>query len=412
MQKFTFIVKNQSGERLKGSEDAESIDELIGRLQARGLFVISVKAQGFSKFSRPAKSVIKASRSDHKKIKEDDLIMLARLLATALGSGVSLLKSLDVISRQIASKLLLEAVKKVMHDVESGFSFRDSLARYPKVFSNLWVNLVETGEASGSLPVVLDRMAYYLEVRAAFRKKVVSAMVYPMMLLSVAVLAILVFLIAIVPRFTEIFKGFGIDLPLATQILVFLSDFFRRSFLLIFVAVAGIIILVKSLLKTKPGKEFFDIFIYKIPMLNEFCRISETEKFCSGMATMLESGVPILYSLEISGRSSGSSLIQGIISEIANNVREGKPLGLELERSGFFPPMVSQMISMGEEIGEMDKMFKKVSAFYSDVLETKITRFTSMFEPLMIVIMGGVIGSMVVSMFLPIFKLATIGGGG
>lgn len=414
-KRFIFTARNQAGGIITGNEEAENADVLINRLHLRGLTVTDVKLQPESEavVVKPKAKVqfSKTRKFNHSRIKEDDLILFCRQLAVALGSGVSLLKSLDIILRQIDSKKLHNIITNIAKDVESGFSFRDALAKYPRAFSSLWINMVETGEASGNLPIVLDRLSHYLETRAAFRRKIVSAMVYPFILMLVALGAIAFFLLFIVPKFTEIFKSFGTNMPVPTQILIFVSALLRKRFLVLFLIATGIIFSINRSVKTQAGKKFFDNFILKIPLFSEFFRLSEIEKFCSSMSTLLESGVPILYALEISESSSNNTVVQGIIRNVRDKVREGRPLMEPMEESGFFPPMVTQMVNMGEEIGELDKMFKKVSTLYSEILETQVVRFTAMFEPLMIVFMGLVIGSMVISMFLPIFQIANIGGG-
>lgn len=414
-KRFVFTARNQAGGIITGNEEAESADVLINRLHLRGLTVTDVRVQPEADAIVKPKTKVQFSKTrkfSHSRIKEDDLIIFCRQLAVALSSGVSLLKSLDIILRQIDSKKLCNIVSNTARDVESGFSFRDALAKYPKAFSSLWINMVETGEASGNLPIVLDRLAHYLETRAAFKRKIVSAMIYPFILMLVACGAIAFFLLFIVPKFTDIFKSFETKMPVPTQILILVSTLLRKNSFILFLVIGGIILSINKYIKTRTGKKLFDNLILKMPLFSEFFRLSEIEKFCSSMSTLLESGVPILYALEISESSSNNTVVQGIIRNVRDRVREGRPLMEPMEESGFFPPMVTQMVNMGEEIGELDKMFKKVSALYSEILETQVIRFTAMFEPLMIVFMGLIIGSMVISMFLPIFQIAGIGGGG
>lgn len=410
--RFIYSARNSGGERISASEEADSADDLIARLQLKGLFVTGIKVQADIpvKSAPRAPQKAKAFKFSHSGIKEDDLTVFARQLAISLDSGVPLLKSLGSILRQIPSRKFHDVVTKISFDVESGFSFRDSLAKHPRVFSSLWVNLIETGEASGNLPTILERLAGYLERRAAFQRKIVSAMVYPIILVIVAMGAVVVFILAVIPKFTEIFSNFDIELPVPTKILIATSDFLRGNFLLLSAIIVGIIISVIKFRQTVNGKAFFDNLTFKLPVIKEYLRLAETERFSSTMATLLESGVPILYALEIAEKSAGTVIVAKIVRSVKNAVREGRTLTQPLDESAFFPPMVTQMVSVGEEVGDLDKMFKKISAYYAEIMETKITRFASMFEPIMIVVMGATIGSMVVSMFLPIFKLATIGG--
>ena len=337
--------------------------------------------------------------------------MFGRQLATAIGSGVPLLRSIDVIMQQAGSKKFYDVIQAIKRDVESGFSFRDALAKNPAVFSNLWVGMVETGEASGNLPLVLDKLAHYLESRAAFKRKIVSAALYPLVLMFVALLAVGFFLVFIVPRFSEIFKDLAITLPKPTQILIFVSDIIRKRIWFVFIGIGGILYGVRMSLKTRDGKRAFDNLKLRLPLLGEFIRLRETEKFCSSMNTLLEAGVPIIYALEIIERASDNVIMEAVVKTVKEGVREGKPLMQPMEQTGFFPGMVTQMVSIGEEIGELDKMFKKIAVFYAEILETQITRIATMFEPVMILFMGLVIGSMVISMFLPIFQIANVSGG-
>jgi len=408
--KFTFTAINSSGERASAVEDADSQDELALRLQLRGLYVINIKPQADIPF-KEQKSFpkVKARKFTHSRIKEDDLTVFARQVAVTLDSGVPLLKSLKSILRQVPSRRFYDLLSNVSQDVENGLSFRDSLAKHPKVFSSLWVNLVETGEASGNLPTILERLAGYLERRAALKRKTISAMVYPLILVAVALSAMFIFVIAVIPKFQEIFSNFDIQLPAPTQVLIGLSSFLRGNFLLLLIVSVGIIIGIFRFRRTETGRAFFDRLLFNLPLIKEYLRLAETERFASTMSTLLESGVPILYALEISARSAGSVIARDIISKVKDEVREGRALSRPLDESDFFPPMVIQMIDVGEEVGELDKMFKRIAGHYSEIMETMIERFAAAFEPLMIVVMGITIGTMVIAMFLPIFELTNIG---
>lgn len=411
MKKFVFTARNQSGEIIRGAEEAENRDVLVNRLQLRGLLVTGISLQPEARVSLKAGlGDRQVYRFSHYGIKEDDLIMFCRQLATVISSGVPLLKCLDIIARQVSSRRFYDVIRGIIKDVESGLSFRDALSKKSRIFSNLWISMVETGEASGNLPLVLEKLAYYLEARAAFKRKIVTALVYPAILLTVALGAIIFFLTFIVPKFMAIFASFDIELPLATRILVALSDGLRSNLYLILGGIFGIFFFGRRYIRTKTGKRLFDNLALKAWVVGEFFTLKEIEKFASSMTTLLESGVPILFALEIAERSATNTFVQEVIRRVKENVRDGRPLVVPLEESGFFPPMVTQMVNIGEEIGELDKMFKKIAGFYAEILETQIARITSMFEPLMIVFMGVVIGTMVISMFLPVFKLANIGG--
>jgi type IV pilus assembly protein PilC len=410
MPKLFYIARDKLGKKITGDENAASPEELIARLQGRDLLVINIltdvekKERGLGiEATSPAKS-----KKRHRGVTHEDLALLCRQLATLLGAGVTILKCLDIISEQVASTKLFNTLKSLHRDMEQGLSLHEAMAKYPKVFSELWVNLVESGEAGGNLPVVLGRLANYLERTASFRKKIISALVYPVLLMVAGMGALLFLNLKIIPTFADLFKGFDIKLPLLTQILMAISEFQRKYILVIIVAIAVLIFLFKKYTATREGRLAYEKFKFNLPLFGEFFRALIVERFASNMSTLLESGVPILYSLEITERSVGNLTMADVIRVVKEDVREGKSLSKPLQQSGFFEPMVVQMVSIGEEIGELSQMFKKIDAFYEEYLETFLARFTAMFEPLMLIFMGGVIGIMVVGMFLPIFKIAQI----
>ena len=411
MARYTYIVRNSSGNKETGTEEASNQDELTARLQGRGLTVINIFSENQvseGKDSSSAKPTFKI-KTKHYRVNERDLVLFSRQLATLLGAGVTILRSLDIISQQVASGKLYKIIKKVEKNMEAGLSFHEAIAKHPDVFSDLWVNLIESGEASGSLALVLGRLAAYLEKNAAFRSKIISALIYPMILLCAGIVALLVMALKIIPTFAEIFKGFDMKLPALTEVLVTISTFLREKFFILSIAIAVTIYLFKAYISTGPGKKSFENFQFRLPLFGEFFRSVGIERFSSEMTTLLESGVPILYSLEIAERSVGNYVLGEIIRRIKEDVRVGKSLGASFAKSGFFDPMVVQMISIGEEIGELPQMFKKVNVYYQEYTETFVARIVSMFEPMILVFIGGIIGIMVVGMFLPIFQIARFG---
>jgi type IV pilus assembly protein PilC len=295
-------------------------------------------------------------------------------------------------------------------NMEAGLSFHEAMAVHPKIFSDLWINLVESGEASGNLAIVLSRLAAYLEKAMEFKRKIISALIYPAILTVAGIGALLFLSIKIIPTFAEIFKSFNITLPFLTQLLVGVSAFLRKFMFLLVLSIAGIVFAFRKYIGTKPGRRSFENFKFKMPVFGEFFLALNIERFSSEMSTLLESGVPILYSLEISERSVDNLIMADIIRKIKEDVREGKPLRDSLERSSFFEPMVIQMVSIGEEIGELPQMFKRINSFYQEYCDMFLGRFVAMFEPFVLVFIGGIIGVMVIGMFLPIFKIANIGG--
>ncbi|MDD5506375.1 MAG: type II secretion system F family protein [Candidatus Omnitrophica bacterium] len=413
MLKFYYIARNSLGAKETGIEEGLNQEDVVSKIQSRGLIVISVIPENTEAFTSGVskKTNIKATfKQKRDRITGADLTLFCRQLATLLGAGVTILKSLDIISKQVVSKKLYAVVLDLQKNMEAGLSFHEAMVKHPKVFSDLWVNLVESGEASGNLAVVLSRLATYLERDAEFRGKVVSALIYPAILLSAGLGALFLMAVKIVPTFAEIFKGFNITLPLLTQILLKVSDFLRFNMIAIFLVVGGAIFAFKNYVKTKTGRRNFEDFKFKLPVFGEFFLALNVERFSSEMSTLLESGVPILYSLEISERSVGNLVMADIIRNIKDDVREGKSLREPLEKSAFFDPMFIQMVSIGEEIGELPQMFKKINIFYQEYCEVFLARFVAMFEPFVLVFIGGIIGIMITGIFLPIFEISKIGG--
>lgn len=414
MAKFFYTVRNKDGQKTTGIEEASTQEEAISRLQSRNLIVISVVAAGFeaARASRVSSGQGVQLKQGHFHVSGEDLVLFCRQLATLLGAGVTILKSLDIISQQVSSRKLYGVVKDLQKGMETGLSFHEAMARHADIFSELWINLVESGEASGNLSVVLNRLAGYLERNAAFRTKVISALVYPIILLVVSTGALLFMTIKIVPAFADIFKGMNITLPPLTQALIAVSYFLRTYFVPLLVVMGILFFVFKKFLQSKEGRKQFEELQFRSPVFGEFFRSLTVERFSSEMATLLESGVPILYSLEISEHSVGNLAMASIIRQIKEGIREGKPLIEPFSKCGFFDPMVVQMVGIGEEIGELSQMFKKINVFYQEYSETFLNRFVSMFEPFILLFMGSVIGIMIVGMFLPIFQIAKIGGGG
>lgn len=398
---------------MTGVEEALSREDVITQLQTRDLLVINVMADAENKIkvSDKGEHINIAKRGMHQRVKESDLVLFCRQMATLLGAGVTILKSLEIMQKQVASRKFYSILKVMIKDMEAGLSFHEAMSKHPKVFSDLWVNLVESGEASGNLAIVLNRLASYLERNVAFKSKIISALMYPAILIIAGLGAIIFMSVKVIPTFAEIFKSFNMKLPALTMMLLAFSSFLRGYFLWIIGAVILALFFFSKFINTNKGRIAFESFIYKLPLFGSFYNALVVERFSSEMSTLVESGVPILYALEIAEHSVGSVVMAGFVRQIKEAVRNGKSLSQQLEKTGFFEPMVVQMVTVGEEIGELSQMFKKINDFYQAYVETFLTRVTALFEPLMLLFMGVVIGIMVVGMFLPIFQLTKMGGG-
>lgn len=412
---FSYIAKDAVGKTIKGTDEANSKDDIITALQARGYFIVSIQpaaGEPTQKLQTPASAKTKSKgHFTHHKVKLDDLLIFARQLATMIASGITLLRSIQIAKQNVDSKQLAAALEVVESDVERGISFSASLSRHPKIFNQFWVSLAEVGEASGTMPAILEKLAFYLEQRAAFQSALISAIIYPAILFCVAIGAITFFALVIGPRFEALFQSFNTKLPLPTQVILDIFRFLRTNFLVLILAIGAILLLMGRYIKTPMGKQHLENFIFSLPKAGYVYRTIVVERFTSQMSILTESGVPILYALDIAQRMVDNLTCAAIIGDIKNNVREGKLLAEPMEKSRFFPPMTVQMIKVGEETGELGKMLKSVADYYQAYVQTFMKRFATLFEPFMLVFMGGVIGTIVISLFLPIFKIAQLGTG-
>ena len=412
MPKYSYIGRKSNGERATGVVDALSQDEAVLQLQQQGLIITSILPLEMSQQTSAGKAPShlasrKKSQFTHAAVRATDMVIMARQLALLLGAGVSLLRSLDIIGKQVDSKRLFDVMAQIRQDMEGGRTLRDAMAKFPKIFGALWINLVETGEASGNLPLVLEKLAYYLEESMSFRRKIMSAMLYPAILLFISLSAVTFFVMKIIPTFAGILDSFGVPLPLATRIVIGISHFLVQKSYFIVAGIAGAVFLFKYLNTQPRFCRLFEEMRLKSPVLGDFFRFMLLERFATTMAILVESGVPILYALEISERSAGSLKMAECIGFIKKNVKEGRSMAEPMEKMDLFTPMLIQLVSIGEEIGELTAMLKRVSKYYQEYLETFVNRLATIFEPLMIVFIGIIIGAMVISIFLPIFNLAT-----
>jgi type IV pilus assembly protein PilC len=324
-------------------------------------------------------------------------------------AGVPLMRSLRIITDQVESRELAGVLEQIVADVEQGQPFSRALIKHPRVFSPFWISLVEVGEASGTMPAVLEKLTLYMEEAAAFRGHIIGALIYPGVLFTICMGAVIVFAVVIGPTFEKIFLDMKINLPPITAMMMSLFKFIQTKFLLLAGGAAGAFFLFKSYIKTDMGRRNFEDFLFGLPGFGNVFRLIVVEKFCSQMAILIDSGVPILHSLEIAERLVDNTVCGKHIKHIRDGVREGRLLAEPMEQSGFFPPMAVQMIRVGEETGELGQMLNHIAVFYKKQVEGVMKTFGVLIEPVMLVVMGGIIGTMVVAMFLPILSLSTGG---
>jgi type IV pilus assembly protein PilC len=345
------------------------------------------------------------------KIKLKDLVVFTRQFATMIDAGLPLVQCLDILSSQQDNPTFKEVLLKVKEDVESGSTFAEALAKHPKAFNELYVNLVAAGEVGGILDTILSRLATYIEKAQKLRKQVKSAMTYPATIVGIALVVIAVILIFVIPAFEKMFQDFGGALPLPTQIVIKLSNFIQDYFLLIIVAIFILIFAFKKIYNSQKGRELFDNWALKLPIFGILIRKVAVAKFARTMSTMISSGVPILDGLEIVRKTAGNKTVEKAIANVRQSISEGRTIAEPLKASGVFPPMVCQMIEVGEQAGALDTMLSKIADFYDDEVDESVNALTSMMEPLLMLFLGVTVGGLVIAMYLPIFKLAgTVGG--
>ncbi|MDP2921817.1 MAG: type II secretion system F family protein [Candidatus Omnitrophota bacterium] len=397
MPTFKYTAKEGTGKTVSGVLEYSDKALLIDALRKKGLVIISIeetakKKQAFSKGA----------------VKLEEIVIFSRQLATMVDSGIPLVQALDILCEQIEKPVFKGIVGKIRDDIETGSSLSDALARHPAVFSGLYINMVKAGESSGALDDILDRLAAYLEKANTLQRKVKSSLVYPAVVVTMAILITLVMLLKVIPTFKGIFAMLGGTLPLPTRILILVSDTIRQMFVYVVIAAAVIVFGVKSYMKTSRGKENFDRLLLSMPVLGPLFRKVAVAKFTRTFATLVKSGVPILTSLEIVGKTAGNAVIEKAVESVRNGIKEGENIADPLAKSGAFPPMVVRMIKVGEQTGELEKMLTKIADFYEDQVDAAVSGLTSLIEPLIIAFLGVVIGGIVIAMFLPVFKLTEI----
>lgn len=412
MPKFSYIAKDKEGKTRKDVADAGSREALVDRLQKQELFVVSIAEVAYVSPKPKARAKAKHKRFAHKKIRLGDLLTFARQLATMLEAGVPLVRSLSVIQTQIESEQFFRVMNDVRKDVEQGGALSNALANHPKVFNQFWVSLVEVGEASGTIPAVLNKLAFYLEQQAAFRSTIISGIIYPLILFCVSMGAVAFFALVVGPKFKSIFESMGLDLPWITRTLLNIFEFIQKKFAYLLGGTIAFVVIFRQYVKTYQGKLFLEKFLFNLPTVGRILKLIIVERFSAQMSILIDSGVPILYALDITERLVDNNTCALVISGVKESVKQGELLVAPMERSGFFPPMCVQMITVGEETGELSKMLKHVAKFYQEGVETFMKRFATIIEPFMLVFMGVVIGTIVVAMFLPMFNLSQLGGGG
>jgi type IV pilus assembly protein PilC len=398
MMTFSYQARDASGKIVSGVHDALNEDNAVTSLMSRGLMVLSLQK----------KAAATRSRKKTWSVKETDLVLFTRQLSTMIEAGISLIQALTALYEQADPKRqrsLRNVISDVIARVQGGETFNESIAKHPRVFNRLFVSMVKAGEAGGLLAEILDRLAGFLESSARLRKKVKSAMTYPVIVLCIA-FAITTFLIVkVVPIFGEIFKDFGAKLPAPTQFLIDLSEFVRGQWYFLIIGIVGVIVGLRWFLRSDRGKKMSDRWKLKLPIFGPLLHKISMSRFSRTFAQLIRSGVPILEVLDIVGGSSGNHVVEQSIKGVSLDVEKGDNLSVAMSKKKIFPPMMLRMVAAGEQTGKIDTMLEKMADFWDEEIEATLDALTSLIEPMLIVFLGVIVGGIVIAMFLPIFKL-------
>ena len=406
MQKFKYAAKNSNGTQVSGVISAASEGEAASQLQKQSLTVLSVKAEA------PAGlfAGLFGKHDPRAHASPDDMVLFTRQLATMIGAGIPLLEALEVQAEQVTDKGFRCAIKRIAESVRQGSDLSAALSLYPKVFKPMYVNMIRAGEASGQLDEILLRLAEYEESSVALRREIKSAMTYPVISLAMITGITLFLMVGILPKFKTIFDNLmasnpKASLPGITKFMLSLSLLMRDNFLVGALGLAGLIVAVILYIRTKPGEYQWHWLLLRLPVFGSLFRKVAMSRFSRTFATLIRSGVPILGALEIVAGTAGNRIVSDAVMEAKESVRQGNTLAEPLSKSGVFPPMVTRMISIGEKSGAMESLLVKISEFYDQQVSATVESLTSLIEPLMIGVMGIMVGSIVLSVFLPILKL-------
>jgi type IV pilus assembly protein PilC len=392
MPTFAYTARTLSGDLKSSTMDANSREDVVAQLRRQKLIVVKVDED-------------RARKKGGGRIKTRDIVIFTRQFATMINAGLPLVQALDILSKQSENKALKEVTRQVVYDVESGHTVADALGKHPKAFSELYVNMVAAGEAGGILDTILSRLAVFMEKNDALIRKVKGAMIYPGVIVSVAVIAIVVLLVFVIPTFEQMFASVNLALPLPTRIVIGMSRFLQDYWWGVLGAGIGFVFILKRYYATSGGKLTIDRVMLRLPVLGDVIRKSAVSRFTRTLGTLISSGVSILDGLEITAKTAGNRVIHDAIMASRSSIAGGDTIAAPLQKSEVFPPMVISMIAVGEQTGGLDEMLSKIADFYDEEVDAAVSALLSLLEPLMIVFLGVVVGGMVVAMYLPIFDM-------
>ena len=398
MPVFQWVGKNAKGQIRKGEVEAANETAVKSQLAKTHITPTKIKLK--------SKDIFENITILQPAIVEKDIIVFARQFSTMIDAGLPIVQCLDILYNQQEKKSFKNMLREIKESVESGSTLADALKKYPRYFDDLFVNMIAAGEAGGILDTILKRLSGYMEKAAKLKSKVKGAMTYPIVTLIIAFIVLAVILVFVIPVFQQMFADFGKALPLPTQIVVSMSNFVKSKILYILGFIILFVIAFRRFYKTPKGRIVVDKLVLFLPVVGMLIRKVAVAKFTRTMGTMLSSGVAILDALDITAKTSGNKTIEGALYDVRSSIAEGQTMAEPLSDSGVFPPMVCQMISVGESTGALDAMLSKIADFYDEEVDQAVENLTSLIEPFMLVFLGVTIGGLVVSMYLPIFKLA------
>jgi type IV pilus assembly protein PilC len=401
MPTFVYSARNATGEMQSGEFDVKDRDEAVGLLRKQRLIPIKIEQ----------KEAAGLSLSFGSGVGTRDIVIFTRQFATMINAGLPLVQSLDILARQSENKSLRKVIEEVLYDVEAGQTLADSMRKHDRVFTQLYVNMVAAGEAGGILDTILLRLAVFLEKADALKRKIKGAMIYPAVIMFVAVGAVVTLLLFVIPTFQAMFESAGIPLPGATQFVIDASAIMQNRWYAFVLAIVGTVLLLRQYYKTSNGELVLDRVMLNLPILGNLQRKASIARFTRTLGTLVSSGVSILDGLEITARTAGNRVLHDAIMESRTSIAGGETISEPLKKSGVFPPMVVQMINVGEQTGGLDEMLTKIADFYDEEVDAAVEALLSALEPIMIIFLGAVVGGMIVAMYLPIFDMINVVGG-
>ena len=397
---FKYNARTPAGDVVQGTIDAPDQMTASNKLRGQRLILLEISLAKKDPFEALQKwNPLKPS------VKAKDLVLFSRQLSTLVSAGVPIVQGLTILTEQIENPAFKKVVDHVSEDIKAGISIAEAMKKEPDAFSDLYVAMIKAGEVGGILDVILERLSAYLEAANELKGKVKGALMYPSIVAFIAVCVTTFLLVVVIPTFKEIFSSFGAELPLPTKVLIAISEFLQSYIIFLILGVIAAAVAAVKFYKTEKGKFLIDEYSLRVPMFGDMLRKVAVAKFTRTLGTLVKSGVPILQALDTVAQTAGNNIVERAILTAKESIREGEKIATPLKKSGVFPPMVIQMISVGEETGNLDTMLTKIADFYDQEVDVAVKGLTSMIEPIVICVMGVVIGAIVIAMFMPMFSM-------